>query len=400
MMRKPISSCLVMTVALAFGALAPAPGQEPAAPVRPQPGQAAPATADPSALGILPENPHSLLFDYSNDPGDLQVLHQNHTLPHAGQAYWFELDAQSNSGMSLAAVDDTLRAHLKVPKDQGLIVTAVRMHSPAAQAGIQQNDVLLRLDRKQLGKPEDLEVGLKGAEEKPVSLVLLRSGREVTIKVQPRVSVSLGPVHPEAPAFWIGLSVAPIEPTLRAQLQLPRKSGLTVTSVVAGGPAAKAGIRPHDILLKIDGEEMTDQAKLVQVVQARGEKAIPVELLREGKNQTIEVTPETRKGLNRFSVTLDQPRKFYYYDVIHPGAVLGRPGGGESPGGTGAARPGASPGAGLYGALVRESAPREPREVNPTTAQRLDDLTAQVKELRQAIEALTKAAKEREKEKE
>ncbi len=41
---------------------------------------------------------------------------------------------------------------------------------------------------------------------------------------------------------------------------------------------------------------MTDQDKLIQIVQARGEKAISLELVREGKKETIAITPQRRKS--------------------------------------------------------------------------------------------------------
>jgi len=292
--------------------------------------------------------------------------------------------------MSLAAVDDPLRVHLKLPKDQGLTVTSLEAHSPAALAGIQQNDVLLKLGDTSLGKPEDLEEALKAAGDKPVALQVLRGGRRVNLKVQPRVRVALGPVQPESPTFWIGVSVAPIEPALRAQLELPQKHGLLAIDVVKDGPAAKAGVQPHDILLKLDGEELTNQAKLIGLVQARGEKPIPVEFVRAGNKQTVVITPQRRKG-SRVSLHSDQPRTFRF-DVVHPGAVLrGREGG------LGAATADFD-GDGVLDVLTvegRDATPKAPRDGEASTAKRLDDLAAQVKELRQAIEALTKAAQEK-----
>ncbi len=194
-----------------------------------------------------------------------------------------------NSGMSLAAADDALRAQLKFPKEEGLIVTAVEPGSPAASAGIEPNDVLLRLGSDApkgiaLGKPEDLETGLKLVGDSPQLLILLRRGRKLAIKVQPEVKVSLGPVHPEPPSYWIGVGVGSIEPALRAQLQLPEKYGLLALDVVKDSPAATAGVRPHDLLLKLDGEDLTDQAKLIQIVQAKGEKEVSLQIVRRGED--------------------------------------------------------------------------------------------------------------------
>jgi C-terminal processing protease CtpA/Prc len=295
--------------------------------------------------------------------------------------------------MGLAPVDESLRAHLKLPKDQGLLVTSLDPHSPAAMAGIRQNDVLLKLGEAPLGKVADLEEGLKAAGDKAMSLSLLRGGSVQTIQVQPRIQVTLGPVQPEPPAFFIGVQIGSIEPALGAQLQLPEKHGLLVIDVIKESPAAKAGVHAHDILLKLDGAELTDQAALIKLVQAKGEKTIPLEIVREGKKQTIQITPQRRKGF-KVSLQLDHPQpRTFTFDVVHPGAVVPAPNDGTGNVGLGTTFADVDDDGRLD--LYTATASKESRDKNAATAKRLDDLTAQVKELRQAIEALTKAAQEK-----
>jgi hypothetical protein len=309
--------------------------------------------------------------------------------------FWTLTDGdQMNSGMSLSSADDALRAQLKLPKGEGLIVTAVAPGSSAAMAGIVSNDILLRLGGKvpqglPLGKPEDLEEGLKAAGDAPVGLLLLRRGQRVGIKVQPRVRVSLGPVQPDPPSYWIGVSVGSVEPALRVQLQLQKNNGLIALDVVKDGPGAKAGVRPHDILLKLDGEELTDQDKLIQVVQVKGEKTIPLELIREGKKETIEITPQRRKSF-QVEWKWDVP-KTASFDFVLPGGILT----GESAGNTyyRAVTGGLDRSANSANGPTPTPLPLNgPHEIDSATAKRLDDLSVQIKELRQAIEALTKAA--------
>jgi membrane-associated protease RseP (regulator of RpoE activity) len=283
--------------------------------------------------------------------------------------------ADQNLGMTLTPADDALRAHLKLPGDQGLIVTGLDFHSPAAQAGIEQNDILLNLENAALGKPADLEDNLKAAGDKPVSLKLLRGGKNLVIQVQPRVHVGLGPVQPEAPAFWIGVSVSPIEPALRSQLKLPEKEGLLATEVFKDSPAAKAEIKVHDILTKLAGKSLDSQEKLVVLVQAHGGKTISLEFIREGKTQATEVTPEPRKNAqgNRFKDAT------YSFQFVRPGAMT------------------------PFSAPLRVSdrqdlwitnqsnAPAQPSAGDAGISKRLDELDAEIKQLRKAIEELSKA---------
>jgi hypothetical protein len=324
--------------------------------------------------------------------------------PRAGRQYQYTLSPNAfafveigsrNSGMRLAVADDALRAQLKLPKEEGLIVTAMEPGSPAASAGIEPNDVLLRLGSNApkgiaLGKPEDLEKGLKLVGDAPQLLILLRGGRRLAIKVQPEVKVSLGPVRPEPPSYWIGVSVGSIEPALRAQLQLPERYGLLALGVVKDSPAEKAGVKPHDILLRLDGEGLTNQTQLIQIVQAKGEKPISLELVREGKKETIEITPQRRE--NRTTWRWEMP-KASTWEMINVGSLL----------------PGQATGANNGSGVVyfdhdndgdldlltvsnRGSNRQATEGSDGATAKRLDDLTAQVKELRQAIDALLNKA--------
>jgi membrane-associated protease RseP (regulator of RpoE activity) len=326
---------------------------------------------------------------------------------HSGQNYWrlaphgplqnftfaWVDEASRNSGMTLAPADPALRAHLSLGKNEGLIVTAIDRGSSAAAVGIHQNDVLLRLGEEEsrsvpLSEPGDLEKGLKAAGDAPVSLVLLRAGRRMTIKVQPRVRVSLGPVRPESPAFWIGVSAAPVEPALRTQLQIPPGQGLMILEVHKDSPAARAGIRPHDIFLTWDGAPLSDQAGLMKLVQSQGEKPAKLELLREGHKQEIQITPQRRT--TPVTLQFSEP-KTGQFDVVLPGAILS---GQEAQGGDNADQL-----AGQFDLLVARQIDAQnqilleqgatPKE--RSTEQRLDDLSAQIKELRQAVEALAKA---------
>jgi membrane-associated protease RseP (regulator of RpoE activity) len=309
--------------------------------------------------------------------------------------FWFAA-GNSYSGMVLAPVDESLAAQLKLAKDQGLIVTSLESHSPAAMAGIRQNDVLLKLGEKSLGKLEDLEEGLKAAGDKPVALSLIRGGSAQQVQVQPRVQVSLGPVEPEPPAFFIGVSVSSIEPALRAQLQLPGEHGLLAINVVKDSPAEKAGIQPHDILLSLNGKDLTSQARLIELVQSGAEKTIPLEVVREGKKTTLQVTPERRKK-SSVSLNFGQPGRTFRYDVVRPGALMGRGGMGGTFGayGSGPLPKGEGPlhTVPMMGAMHGWTATTPGNAA--ATSKRLDDLAAEVKALRQAVEALAKATEKR-----
>ena len=93
-------------------------------------------------------------------------------------------------------------------------------------------------------------------------------------------------VHP-----WIGVTGVRAPPRLALFLGLPRPTGVVVTGVYEGGPAADAGIRPGDVILSIGGIETDSLATLRYRVATRrlGETARLV-VLRMGVRIEVDVT--------------------------------------------------------------------------------------------------------------
>jgi membrane-associated protease RseP (regulator of RpoE activity) len=343
------------------------------------------------------ESPKPRAFAYYqeavNDPNGAKALNEEQqrwwAVPHWGETSsphpgaFFLGGGYGDSGVTLVPVDDSTRAHLKLPKGQGLIATSVVPRGPAAQAGVSENDVLLSLGDAPLGKPEDLEEQLKAAGDKPIGLVVLHHGEKKTLQVQPQIKVSFGPVRPEPPAFWIGVSVTPVEPALRDQLRIPADEGLLATDVVADGPGARAGLKLNDILLTMDGKPLKDQPTLVDLVQKNGEKSVAVEILREGSRQRIELTPARRKGALRVSRVRHSGD--WNINFLRPGFVVqdwSNPGSNKEP---------------IYTYTLQDDSLKV--HTNPAggepLAKRLDGMSAEIKELRKAIDELRAVLKDR-----
>eukprot|EP00913_Durusdinium_trenchii_P010901 g10230.t1 len=91
----------------------------------------------------------------------------------------------------------------------------------------------------------------------------------------------------------IGIVVAPTDPVLRTQLGLKKgKYGMVVTRVIPGSPAAKAGVRQHDIVLSATGTGITAARDLDIVIQKTGRsKPLDIQLMRGGKTLTLQIQP-------------------------------------------------------------------------------------------------------------
>jgi membrane-associated protease RseP (regulator of RpoE activity) len=97
----------------------------------------------------------------------------------------------------------------------------------------------------------------------------------------------------ELPAYWLGIQGQPIDsPVLRTHLQLADDVGVVIANVIKDSPAEKAGLRRHDILLAVNGEEITDMATLQRAVAASEGKPVELKIIRLAKEDTVKVTPE------------------------------------------------------------------------------------------------------------
>jgi putative serine protease PepD len=88
---------------------------------------------------------------------------------------------------------------------------------------------------------------------------------------------------------FFGLATLPIPPAAAAQAGLPE--GLYVQAVTAGGPAATAGLKPGDVITKINGEPATSNIQLQELTLTKKPgDTVPIEYSRNGKSASTTVT--------------------------------------------------------------------------------------------------------------
>jgi serine protease Do len=90
---------------------------------------------------------------------------------------------------------------------------------------------------------------------------------------------------------WLGVQIQPVTEEVASSLGLPDRNGVLVTEVLPDGPAAAAGLRDGDVILRVSGETMTDYRDLTRLIASldAGSQA-QVELMRGGKRVTLPVT--------------------------------------------------------------------------------------------------------------
>jgi C-terminal processing protease CtpA/Prc len=87
----------------------------------------------------------------------------------------------------------------------------------------------------------------------------------------------------------LGMVVSPVAPFVAEQLGLEKDQGLMIAKVLPDGPAAKAGLRENDILLKLDGKPVTSRILDLEHIISNIKPKTPIdaEVQRKGKRETI-----------------------------------------------------------------------------------------------------------------
>ena len=95
---------------------------------------------------------------------------------------------------------------------------------------------------------------------------------------------------------WIGVQSRPLSAELIEALKLPESQrGVLVSGVVADAPAARAGMRPGDVLLAVDGNAVNSPEELLrQVAALTPERDAVVQIERSGKALSLTVRIGTR----------------------------------------------------------------------------------------------------------
>jgi serine protease Do len=89
---------------------------------------------------------------------------------------------------------------------------------------------------------------------------------------------------------WLGVSIQEVTPSLAQSFGLPFPEGALIAQVMKGGPADEAGIKRGDVILKYDGQKVSDSASLRNLVAATTPgQEVKLEVWRDKKPMEVTV---------------------------------------------------------------------------------------------------------------
>jgi Do/DeqQ family serine protease len=154
----------------------------------------------------------------------------------------------------------------------GVLVNEVHKGSPAQEAGLKPGDVILKIDGRGIDDAESLRYRIA---TKPLNttatLTVFRQGHQFNLPVAltpppetpPRETTKLGGDFPLG-----GAVVANLSPAVAEELGLNSfLTGVVVTHVAPNSPAARLGVKPGDVIAKVNGTDMKSVEDLRAIIR-------------------------------------------------------------------------------------------------------------------------------------
>ncbi|NQV80381.1 MAG: PDZ domain-containing protein, partial [Alphaproteobacteria bacterium] len=203
-------------------------------------------------------------------------------------------------GVQIQTVNDEIAESLGLDKPRGALVSKVNDGGPAAEGGVEAGDVILEFaDRPvvemrtlprivadtEIGDTVDVVVWRKGAEKK------------LRVKVGELEEVQEAAVSADAPtpgrSEVLGMTLSPLTGESRTEFQLGEDTkGVVVTGIDGDSTAAERGIRPGDVIVEVNQEQVAspqEVAEKIKAVQESGRKSVLLLVERSGDLRFVAV---------------------------------------------------------------------------------------------------------------
>jgi serine protease Do len=241
--------------------------------------------------------------------------------------------SQGYLGVNFRDVSDEQRTALKIKGPRGAEIVLVDHDGPGCRSGLREHDVILQMDGKAIEDEEQLRHMLREAPAgRTVTFVINRDGQQQTISTQLANRDTVGqeawerhmtvpdpaaesPAH--GSSFFGGSASGTDTPhhgflgvtTLNSsytgallEMMGPQladyfgtQGGLLVRSVDPDSPAAIAGMRAGDVVLRVNAAPVVSSAAWLKTVHDSRGKPLAVVVLRDRKEQILTLTPDAKR---------------------------------------------------------------------------------------------------------
>jgi serine protease Do len=178
-------------------------------------------------------------------------------------------------GVVIQPVNAATAKAFKLKEARGALIGDVDPDGPAAKAGIQRGDVIVKLNGNDVEETRDLRNRIAMTPPgSTVKLAVVRDGQTRNVEAKlgelpEREQAARGPGESRRPLD--GVDVQDLSPRIAAQLGLPRDlTGVVVTAVSPASPAADAGLRRGDVIAEVNRRAVANVPAFERAVRDAG----------------------------------------------------------------------------------------------------------------------------------
>ena len=198
-------------------------------------------------------------------------------------------------GVNIQEVTPELAKSFGLKDNKGALVSQVVPNSPAEKAGIEQGDVILQFDGKEVSDSKELpRIVASTPVGKSVTVQIARDGkvtdRQVKLgEMEEKVEVAKAPSTHKR----LGIAVQNLTPEIAKGLGLKKETGVVVTQVEPGSPASDAGIQTGDVIREVNRKPVKDVEDFVQKIEKAKDQDNVLLFVQRGQNSLFAaVTPK------------------------------------------------------------------------------------------------------------
>ncbi len=205
-------------------------------------------------------------------------------------------------GVVIQDITRELAESFGLDKPRGALVSRVIAESPAAKAGFEAGDIILKFDGRKVDSSSDLPPIVGSTDVgKTAPVEIMRKNKVQTLQVkveelpEDESLVSGQSATPSGRFKSETLNVEVVELTPQQREETGVESGGVMVMKIESGPVSRAGINPTDVIISLNNEQITSGEQFVEIAENLPVgKSIPVLVQRNGAAQFLALKIEEK----------------------------------------------------------------------------------------------------------
>lgn len=188
-------------------------------------------------------------------------------------------------GIALQGIDHSLAQSFNLNRVEGALVVDVKPNSPAAEAGIQREDIILSYDGRPVQNISSFRNAISFMDPgQTVKLTVLRNDQKIQVPVTLGIFAdSSASKESKGREEELGLGVEALSSEQAQQLGYANEKGLLISKVYPGSIAAKAGVKKGSLLLSVNRKPVSSPEEFYRILKGHSAEKPLLLLIKQGE---------------------------------------------------------------------------------------------------------------------